>query len=361
MLKLAQKGNIQLLLILLILAGISVGTYFARYKLNITPTTQNTSESAQPDTGFYLEAVFPNMGQIDMDQKRGVEDSSLSAALEDAKNLNLSEVLFPNQRFAVNLYVRSDIDEANLFAAKLIFPKELLEVQSIKKVPQLVENDYEDGLLICAGKNGIRCPTGYSCHLEKNLSEAEGKCVKNKQAESGRSEEDKTIKETSFVSFWAEETFNNDSGTVSLIGAVPNPGFKTGDKKRAYMATVIFKTKSAGNAKIDFGKDSSIYRNSDNSEILKTKNGIQLIVVDKPEPGSSQSPNINNPPSVQPSHGYKKGDANGDGRVDITDLSILLSLLGKSSAKYPALDFNGDGKINAFEFSQQLKLVITGK
>lgn len=359
MFKLSQIGNIQLLLVLLILAGISVGTYVAQNRTNISPNAQQRSESNMPDTAFYLEAVYPNFGQFVSDQKPGVKEGSLSQALKKASDLNLPEVLFPNQRVAVNLYVSSDIDEANLFAANLVFPKEILEVQSINKVPQKITIDLEDGELACAGKKGIRCPSGYSCRLDEKIWDKEGKCVKNKQAESSRSGEENNAKVDSFVSFWAEEAFDNEKGTISLIGAVPNPGFKTENNTKAYMVTIIFKTKTAGKAPINFTPESKIYRNSDNADILKTKQGIELNIVEKPDFKPSRKPDPTPHMSLSPSPLKIKGDGNGDGKVDLTDLSIILKMLGKNSAGFPELDYNGDGRINAFDFSRQLTRILS--
>jgi Dockerin type I domain len=48
----------------------------------------------------------------------------------------------------------------------------------------------------------------------------------------------------------------------------------------------------------------------------------------------------------------RRGDANGDGIVDATDLSILVSHIGTSvSGGYTVGDFNGDGVVNADDFA----------
>ena len=49
-----------------------------------------------------------------------------------------------------------------------------------------------------------------------------------------------------------------------------------------------------------------------------------------------------------------KGDVNGDGRVNITDFSILLFFWGQQNPKNAAADINGDGIVNIFDFSIML-------
>ncbi len=121
------------------------------------------------------------------------------------------------QELPVKVFVRNDKDEANLFAAKLKFNKDVLEVVRIEK--------------------------------------------------SG-----------SFISSWAEEFIDNNSGLVSLVGGVPTPGYKTNNSD-ALMAIVVFKGKAAGNSVVSFAADSEIFRNSDNNNILRSNlEGITLFV-----------------------------------------------------------------------------------
>ncbi len=121
----------------------------------------------------------------------------------------------PNQPFSVKVTVKNDNDAANLYAAKINFPSRMLQVVSIKK----------DG---------------------------------------------------SFVTNWVERYSNNQTGQVSIIGAVPNPGYKTqGD---ALLATIVFKPLQEGAVNISFGSDSVIYRNSDNKDILTAKNNLRVSI-----------------------------------------------------------------------------------
>lgn len=49
--------------------------------------------------------------------------------------------------------------------------------------------------------------------------------------------------------------------------------------------------------------------------------------------------------------GTKQGDLNKDGKVNVTDLSILLSNWGKTTFSPPEADINGDGKVNVTDLS----------
>lgn len=53
-----------------------------------------------------------------------------------------------------------------------------------------------------------------------------------------------------------------------------------------------------------------------------------------------------------------KGDGNNDKKIDLIDLSVLLADFGKSSNFRGGIDMNGDGIINAFDFSQMRNLLI---
>ena len=53
-------------------------------------------------------------------------------------------------------------------------------------------------------------------------------------------------------------------------------------------------------------------------------------------------------PPTPPTGGGKTGDINGDGKVDITDLSMLLSAYGTTNA---AADLNKNGKVDIADLS----------
>lgn len=63
-------------------------------------------------------------------------------------------------------------------------------------------------------------------------------------------------------------------------------------------------------------------------------------------------------PSTIPSPTTVSGDGNSDGKVDLADLSALLSDFNKSGGVRTGIDLNGDGIINSFDFSLMRDLLI---
>lgn len=242
------------------------------------------------------------------------------------------------QEFAVPVQARSDIENSNLFVAKINFPKDLLEVVNI-------DNDL------------------------------------------------------SFVTSWAEKFYDNQTGQISLVGGVTNPGFKSSNAD-AVMATIHFRAKGAGSALVDLTSESQIFSNANNQNIIQktTDTTIQINgtrVSPSPSPSSvscntdndcaqgqtcqwvpvctggevncasvvhicqapaSPSPSPSTPlpsPSV-PNCSVLKGDGNADCVVNLTDLSIMLSSFSATNtvpAGKQLLDFNNDNRINTFDFS----------
>jgi hypothetical protein len=247
------------------------------------------------------------------------------------------------QEFTIPVYARSDIENANLFVAKINFPANLLEVISI--------DDNE-----------------------------------------------------SFISTWAEQFYDNQTGQISLVGGVATPGFKS-NNANALMAHVRVRAKAAGTALIDMTAASQIFSNATNQNILQKTQDVSFTISGgtgaSPSPTSCQSntqcptgyycqvgtavcqdqpggqcttfgtclPNSSKPsPSIapevspSPSAGASaspncatlKGDGNADCVVNLTDLSIMLSNFSATNpvpAGKQLLDFNNDNRINTFDFS----------
>ena len=99
------------------------------------------------------------------------------------------------------------------------------------------------------------------------------KLVVTKIVTKGESED-----ENFFVKSWISNNFNNDKGTISLVGSVPDPGFKTVENKPAIMARVYLKVKAGGSTTIYFDKSSSIYRSADNQNILNSTENLNLEI-----------------------------------------------------------------------------------
>lgn len=132
-----------------------------------------------------------------------------------------------------------------------------------------------------------------------------------------------------FIRFWLPDTgFDNQTGKIILSGGVSGQGVLTIPPSKPVMATIIFKAKKAGEAKLEITDESMILRNSDSSNILVNKNNLTVQIQD-PKP-------------------VIKGDLDGDGVVGFRDFSILLSKWGSDDKK---ADINGDGKVNIYDFS----------
>lgn len=222
----------------------------------------------------------------------------------------------------VKLYVQSDSDAANLFSAKLTFNKDLLEVVRVDK--------------------------------------------------SG-----------SFIKNWTEENFDNNKGILSLIGGVPNPGFKTSGS--SLMASIIFKAKKTGVAPVTLDSQSQIFRNSDSARIFSYSDSKSAeITINKTiQPTASSAPyytpSIQTPESSQQqltpkTDGFTglvsritgfvlnllpitiKGDGNGDGKVTIDDLSVLFANFNNQNNIPKGIDFNSDGVVNSLDYSLMVQL-----
>lgn len=196
-----EAGFVHILLLILLLVGLAVGVYLVQQKTNIFSKAAILKPSG-PETSFSL------VGQD--------ECSGLFCALRLQKGIQVEE------EFIVQVFARSDIDEANLFKAQIKFPKDLIEVVNINT-------------------------------------------------------------DTGFITNWVEQTHDNNKGIISLVGGVPAPGFKTiQGQDSALMASITFKTKDMGQGTLAFTDDSSIYRNTDNLNILTVKRSLDLTIEKKP-------------------------------------------------------------------------------
>lgn len=132
----------------------------------------------------------------------------------------------------IDLYFRSDIDPVNLLVAKLKFPQDLLEVTRIDH----------------SGTEPL-------------------------------------------ISRWVEEYYDNNTGEISLVGGIPNPGFKTElGGFTPLVSRIYFKTKAVGSANISLTDESAIYRNSDNVNMLTIKRPITITLASTPLPSATITP-----------------------------------------------------------------------
>ena len=211
----------------------------------------------------------------------------------------IAETIPVGQEFEVKVLSRSDIDNANLWNATITFPKNLVEVVRINK-------------------------TG------------------------------------SFITSWTEEFFSNTTGEISLTGGVTSPGFKT-NLNQGLMATIVFRTKAAGQADINIVAPSNIFRNSDNTQIMQIKRNVRVqIGTGSTNPSPSPSAMSSASPSPSPSAGTpQKGDGNNDGKVDLQDLSIMFTKWSPAIdiVSHFKLDFDDNKRINSFDYSEMRQLL----
>lgn len=136
-----------------------------------------------------------------------------------------------------------------------------------------------------------------------------------------------TSKTNSIISLWVEEpSLNTASGTITFSGIVPSPGF-TGQSGQ--IINVSFKVKGSGAATIDV-KDAQVLAND----------GLGTNILTEVVPS--------NLTLVSPIS-QKVVDINGDGKVDLSDVSVLISHWGV--AKGSRFDLSGDGIVDIKDLS----------
>lgn len=136
--------------------------------------------------------------------------------LTQKQSLNIGDL------FKVDVFLKSDSDEANLAIAKIKFTQDSIEMVRIERF-------------------------------------------------------------STFARQWIEYSFDNGQGTVSLIAGAPNPGIKSSVNIPQFsLATLIFKAKKPALANISVAKNESfIYKNSDNKNILNKTNILTVNVSDQ--------------------------------------------------------------------------------
>lgn len=195
----------------------------------------------------------------------------------------------PGDQFTVDILVRTPTDEVNLFSAKLKFDKDLVQVA-------------ENGLEV-----GISNP-----FILRQKTEA---------------------------------VFNNDNGTISIVGGVPTPGYKSILKQSGLLAKMTFKAVKEGKTKIDFLADSEMYKNSDGSKLgLVIQRGLNVEISDN---SSNQTQNSNQ--ELQTVTYHLSRDSNQIGiplDISITPEEFLNKTVGKCDYMVKMQEFgqtNSDG------------------
>jgi hypothetical protein len=136
-------------------------------------------------------------------------------------------------------------------------------------------------------------------------------------------------KTDSIITLWAQEPIfsSNQNSFIVFSGGLPSPGFigPTG-----LIITISFKVKGEGNATIDVEDGQVLANDGYGTNILATTTPTRLTL-------------------LKPKIKKEITDINGDNRVDLFDVSILLSNWG--IPKDQRADLNGDGKVNIKDFS----------
>src|SRR3989339_2185355 len=158
MLRLGERGIVHLLIPIILILGLIAGVYLVTSGNPLKLFSRaSVSKPVSPETSFTL--VGPSYC-----------NDFLCTIIGKSQ---------PDEIFPVHIYARSDIEGANLFTARMTFPKDLVEVTEIKK-------------------------------------------------------------EGSFVTNWVEEYYDNETGEIALSGGVPDPGYKTEMGKESGLVATIF-------------------------------------------------------------------------------------------------------------------------
>lgn len=186
----------------------------------------------------------------------------------------------------VKLNVRADVSPVNLLNAKIAFDRDLLAVDKI---------DYTDSI------------------------------VKN----------------------WVEQYSDNPTGTISLVGGIPSPGFQTTvDNVFSPVAVIYLKALKEGTGNVAIVDGSAIYTNADNIDILSSKDVATFSIVP-----------VTSTPTPSPIFTCTAcaADVDKSGGVDVDDYSYLVNCYNKDlSYKFGDnkdksclfADINRDEKIN---------------
>jgi hypothetical protein len=136
----------------------------------------------------------------------------------------------------------------------------------------------------------------------------------------------------------AQKTFANGTIHLAYGATVPKSG-------NLLVATITFKALTAGTASVIF-TNSSVVSNITNTNVLKSStNASYSILAPTPTPTATPTPTIPPTPTPVP---FKTGDINHDNKIDVQDLSYLLSHWNSSDT---LSDLNHDGKVNTFDLS----------
>lgn len=160
---------------------------------------------------------------------------------------------------------------------------------------------------------------------------------------------------TSIADLWAiKPWYDNGAGTLNFGGGTTKPDGFTGVGS---LITITFRTLKDGGGTLSIG-DARILKHDGLGTDAQLKEPIDAIL-DVSEPtdpdnilihqttGTTYSVGASTPPPPPP----PSTDLNGDGKQGVADVSILLLHIGGSEARY---DFNQDGRVDIKDLSRLL-------
>ncbi len=133
-------------------------------------------------------------------------------------------------------------------------------------------------------------------------------------------------KSNSILTLWVEDpSYSNKDGVISFSGVSPSPGF---NGPAGQVISIVFKVKAEGDAVIETKEAQVLANDGLGTDILTDVSPSKVSLV-KPV--------------------LKNSDINGDNKVDLTDMSILVGNFG--TGKNQKFDLNGDGKVDIRDLS----------
>lgn len=393
-----QRGFAQVILILLLLAGLGAGLYLSGQTQIFKPKAAPTLPSS-PEASLELE----------------LEKNGETPFLDEATPTTIT----PGSKFRVDIYARSDIDAANLFQAKIKYSTDTVELVEINKrdgqsfVGNWVETSSGNGVVsIVGGKAnpGIKTDSTSGALLMGSIifkAKATGTAnieLINTSAIYRNSDNTNIISarkgaisvpiqeitasptptpaaisctnvivEGAIQGKLAGQTiYTVESGGKIKITADITPAdtkleWKEVSRSRNLPAAGKFEYPDANNTSVvNYTAPANPTQNPEGTEVRADVPGDPsqnppascpaITIAVKPAVQPTPTPTYTVTPTSAPVKG--DGDGNKDGKVDLIDLSVLLTDFNKDGGFRTGVDLNGDGVVNTFDFSLMRNLLI---